>query len=165
MKTLLQQYAAYHLWANQQLSIRILELDETLWHKPVSSSFPSLHKTLLHLWSAETIWWKRMQKDLPAKADPSPFETDTQGLVKELLGLNEQWIGWLKDLPETAFEQQFGYVNLKGLAFEQPLYQVIHHLFNHGSYHRGQLVTMLRALEVDNIPQTDFVHWARGISK
>ena len=165
MKTLLQQYAAYHFWANQQLSIRILELDESFAHKPLPSSFPSLHKTLLHMWSAETIWWKRLQKDLPARADTAPFETDTPALVKDLLELNEQWIDWLKDLPETAFEQQFSYTNLKGIAFEQPLYQVIHHLFNHGTYHRGQLVTMLRALEIDNIPQTDFVHWARGINK
>ncbi|WP_052273372.1 DinB family protein [Flavihumibacter solisilvae] len=165
MKTLLQQYAAYHFWANQQLSIRILELDDSFAHKPLPSSFPSLHKTLLHMWSAETIWWKRLQKDLPARADTAPFETDTPALVKDLLELNEQWIDWLKDLPETAFEQQFSYTNLKGIAFEQPLYQVIHHLFNHGTYHRGQLVTMLRALEIDNIPQTDFVHWARGTNK
>ncbi|MBD0288544.1 MAG: DNA polymerase, partial [Flavisolibacter sp.] len=40
-------------------------------------------------------------------------------------------------------------------------YQMLLHLFNHGTYHRGQLVNMLRQLEVSPIPQTDFIVWSR----
>jgi uncharacterized damage-inducible protein DinB len=161
MKQLLQQYASYHFWANQMFCIKILELDGSLWHKHVPSSFPSLHKTLLHMWGADNIWWKRVQGEQPVKLDLAPLESDTQELVRQLLQTGEQWVRWMADCPETALEQNFSYTNLKGQQFEQPLYQVIHHIFNHGTYHRGQLVTMLRMLEVDNIPQTDFVHWAR----
>ncbi|MGZ3851281.1 MAG: DinB family protein [Flavisolibacter sp.] len=35
------------------------------------------------------------------------------------------------------------------------------HAFNHGTYHRGQLVNMLRQLGVDKIPGTDFIAWSR----
>jgi uncharacterized damage-inducible protein DinB len=35
------------------------------------------------------------------------------------------------------------------------------HVFNHGTYHRGQLVTMLRQLGIENIPATDFIVWSR----
>jgi uncharacterized damage-inducible protein DinB len=35
------------------------------------------------------------------------------------------------------------------------------HIFNHNTYHNGQLVTMLRALGVVTIPATDFIVWTR----
>ncbi|MBL0200663.1 MAG: hypothetical protein IPP81_11100 [Chitinophagaceae bacterium] len=38
-----------------------------------------------------------------------------------------------------------------------PVYQMLHHVFNHASYHRGQLVTMLNQLGADKIPGTDFL--------
>jgi uncharacterized damage-inducible protein DinB len=41
------------------------------------------------------------------------------------------------------------------------VYQILLHLANHNTYHRGQLVNMLRQLGVEKIPQTDFVVWSR----
>jgi uncharacterized damage-inducible protein DinB len=36
------------------------------------------------------------------------------------------------------------------------------HVLNHGTYHRGQLVNMLRQLGIEKIPQTDFIVWSRS---
>ena len=36
------------------------------------------------------------------------------------------------------------------------------HVFNHGTYHRGQLINMLRQLGVEKLPQTDFIVWSRN---
>ncbi len=55
----------------------------------------------------------------------------------------------------------FDYENSKGEQFKQPIFQMLLHVFNHGTYHRGQLVTMLRQLGVENIPATDFIVWSR----
>jgi len=41
------------------------------------------------------------------------------------------------------------------------LFQILLHIFNHGTYHRGQLVTILQQLNIQNIPQTDFIVWTR----
>ena len=46
--------------------------------------------------------------------------------------------------------------------FKQPTWQMLLHVFNHGTYHRGQLVNMLRQLGVSRIPATDFALWSRG---
>lgn len=163
MKQLLKEFLGYNLWANRQLTSSILALDSGEWTKSVSSSFPSLHKTLLHMWDADSIWWQRLEGEDNIKVPSKYFQEDTTELVGRLLLQNEAWTARVNDLDADALAKTFSYKNLKGEQFEQPLYQLVLHLCNHGTYHRGQLVTMLRTLGVKEIPQTDFVHWARKI--
>ncbi|GAO45580.1 DinB family protein [Flavihumibacter petaseus] len=161
MKQLLQPYADYHLAVNQLIGNRILELPAEQWTTPVPGSFPSLHKTLQHMWDADTLWYQRVHGQYPPDPPSGWFTGDTPELVRQLLEQDQAWITWLDDLPSEQLPASFSYYNLKGEQFSQPLFEVLLHLFNHGTYHRGQLVTMLRSLGVNNIPSTDFVHWAR----
>ncbi|MCW3088046.1 MAG: hypothetical protein JWQ78_1432, partial [Sediminibacterium sp.] len=39
--------------------------------------------------------------------------------------------------------------------------EILLHLFNHGTYHRGQLVTLLRQVGVEEIPRTDYIEFSR----
>jgi uncharacterized damage-inducible protein DinB len=61
VKELFKQYASYNLWADERLSEVILTLSEEQVQQTVKSSFPSIHKTLLHMWDAESIWWQRLK--------------------------------------------------------------------------------------------------------
>jgi uncharacterized damage-inducible protein DinB len=54
------------------------------------------------------------------------------------------------------------YSDFDKAQFKQPTWQMLLHVFNHGTYHRGQLVNMLRQLGVSRIPATDFALWSRG---
>ncbi len=67
----------------------------------------------------------------------------------------------IESLENEFFQSILTYRNLKGDQFSQPVYQVLHHIFNHSTYHRGQLVTMLRQVGLEKIPSTDFIAWAR----
>jgi uncharacterized damage-inducible protein DinB len=60
-----------------------------------------------------------------------------------------------------VLEHVFHYQNTKKEQFKQPIYQMLLHMFNHGTYHRGQLVTMLRQLGIQKLPSTDFIEWSR----
>jgi uncharacterized damage-inducible protein DinB len=62
---------------------------------------------------------------------------------------------------EHHLDHVFQYQNKKGEQFKQPLYQMLIHLFNHGTYHRGQIVTILHQLGIKKIPQMDFIVWSR----
>lgn len=162
MKEILKQYVTYNAWANERLSELIITLPEEQLHKNIASSFPCIHKTLLHIWDAESIWWQRMNLNKQVIWPGSIREYSIKEVAHELFHQDRQWTEWVSEATEAAIMDVFAYQNSKGEPFKQPLYQMLLHLFNHSTYHRGQLVTMLRQLGVENIPATDFIVWSRG---
>ena len=161
MKEILIQLSAYHYWANQLLLNTIEQLPEEKQKQEVSSSFNSLYKTVLHMWSAESIWWQRMKLLERINIPAETFTGDMKELTMSLLQQNRQWNEWISHAQEHHLEHVFQYQSLKREQFKQPIYQMLLHLFNHGTYHRGQLVNMLRQIGVEKIPQTDFIVWSR----
>lgn len=162
MKDVLQQYASYHTWANQRLLDVILPLPGEWLVMPLAGSFPSLHATLMHMWDAESIWWQRLKMQEPVIAPGTNFKGTTGDVAVALLQQARLWESWISNATPAALEHVFHYQNTKREQFRQPVYQMLLHLFNHGTYHRGQLVTMLRQLQVESIPATDFIVWSRS---
>jgi uncharacterized damage-inducible protein DinB len=74
---------------------------------------------------------------------------------------SNQWRDWVVNASDLSLDHVFQYYNNKKEHFKMPVYQMLHHVFNHGTYHRGQLVNMLRQLGIEKIPQTDFIVWCR----
>jgi len=161
MKELLQQLSAYHLWADKLLLSCINGLPGEMHQKEVRSSFPSLYKTVLHIWSAESIWWQRMKLQERIIVPADSFTGSMLEASNELMQLDKLWNEWIHAAQERHLEHVFQYQNMSGQQFKQPMYQMLLHLFNHGTYHRGQLVTILRQLGIEKIPQTDFIVWSR----
>ena len=162
MKEILEQYATYNSWANQRLIDCILPLPEEQRTRQLASSFSSLHKTLLHLWYTDSIWWQRMKMQ-EVIVDPTVgFKGSTEDASMALIQQDTAWESWVHHASLAALEHVFHYQNTKREQFKQPVYQVLMHLFNHGTYHRGQLVTMLHQLNSTKIPSTDFILWSRG---
>ncbi len=162
MKEILKQYAVYNAWANQRLSELIIMLPEEQLQRTIASSFNSIHKTLLHIWDAESIWWQRLKLSEKVIWPGTVSEYSINEIAKDLFQQDKQWIEWVSEVSEAALNHAFAYQNSKGEQFKQPIFQMLLHLFNHGTYHRGQLVTMLRQLGVEKIPATDFIVWSRG---
>ncbi|MFI5133061.1 MAG: DinB family protein [Chitinophagales bacterium] len=161
MKELLQQLAAYNVWANQKLLEVILTLPEEKQKQELPSSFKSLYHTILHMWNAESVWWQRMKLQERIILPLDNFKGTMEELVNESLQQNRQWQEWVNDASDAALDHVFQYQTAKKEQFKQPIYQMILHVFNHGTYHRGQLVNMLRQLGVEKLPQTDFIVFSR----
>ena len=161
MKKILQKLAAYNVWANQKIINCIQQQEEVLWHQQTPSSFITLHETLLHIWDAESVWWQRikLQERIMAPSQNAGLSlTDVSG---GLLSQSMQWEEWVRAATEMALQHVVLY-NLRKEQFKQPVFETVLHVFNHSTYHRGQLVTMLRQLGVTDIPQTDFVVYCRN---
>ena len=161
MKELLQQLATYNAWANGLLLDLIQQLPEGQQTATVPSSFNSLQGTLLHMWDAESIWWQRLKLQERITRPSDDFAGGIRDIVAGLQTLDRQWAEWASGAQEHMFQHEFFYTNQRKERFKQPVYQVLLHLFNHNTYHRGQLVNMLRQLGIEKIPQTDFVVWSR----
>ena len=161
MKDLLSQMAAYNIWANQKLLDIILALPEEKQQHEMPSSFRSLYTTVLHMLSAESVWWQRMRLQERVLPPMEHFKGSMQELSQELLQQNRQWQDWVNNATEPMLDHVFQYYNFQKESFKQPIFQMLLHVFNHGTYHRGQLVNMLRQLGIEKIPQTDFIVWSR----
>jgi len=161
MKEILKELAAYNIWANNLLFDAVKKLPEELHHKEIASSFNSLFKTALHMWNAESIWWQRMKLQERITEPMEYFKGNFKEAAEELAQQSRQWKEWINNVQNHQLDHVFQYQNKKGEQFKQPLFQMLIHLFNHGTYHRGQIVTMLRQLGIEKIPQTDFIVWSR----
>lgn len=160
MKQLLQQYAAYNIWANKKIIDTANLLSDEQIHQEIVSSFPSVYKTVVHLAEVENAWWERLK--LVEHPTPSGwFSGNFATLSKKLLQLSQQWYDWIAQTNDANIAHVFAYQNSKKEHFKQPVYEMLLHLFNHQTFHRGQLITMFRQLGMDKIPPTDFIVWSR----
>jgi uncharacterized damage-inducible protein DinB len=161
MKEIFIQLSAYNTWANQLLLTAIEQLPAEKQKQEVPSSFGSLYHTLLHMWSAESIWWQRMKLLERIVVPAENFNGDLKDIGNGLLQQNRQWQEWIANAQEHMLQHVFQYQNSKREQFKQPIFQMLVHVFNHGTYHRGQLVNQLRQTGSEKIPGTDFIAWAR----
>jgi len=161
MKKLLVQYAAYNIWANQRIVDCITNLTDDQINREICSSFRSIYLTLLHMWDVESIWWQRIKLQEKVEWPSTTFKGSVMELSNNLMHQSKQWKEWVDLATETALEHEFIYKNSKKDHFKQPMFEALHHLFNHQTYHRGQLITMLRQAGVENPPQTDLIVFSR----
>lgn len=162
MKELLCQFAAYNVWANHKLLFQIQQMEESQWYKQTPGSFDSLYKTILHVWDAESVWWQRMRLHERIVLPSASFDPSLKDACNGLLHQSMEWEPFIREsLNEEAIESKLIYRNSKGEQFLQPVKEVLMHVFNHSTYHRGQMVVMMRALGETNIPATDFIVFSR----
>lgn len=158
IKPLLVQLAAYTLWANTRSVDRLKEESDAVLDRAVSSSFPTLRATILHIRDAECAWTHRLQGINPV---PWPAEESTE--VASLLTHTARLRDLVAGTDEGWLEGRAVYHDLRGNRHEQPRWQMLLHCFNHGTQHRGQLITMMRALGLDRIPPNDLVVYQRSL--
>ena len=164
MKELLAQYASFNVWATQRITDAILLLPEEKITAQIVSSFPTMYTTVLHVLDAESIWWQRLKLQEHIERPSETFTGSFAELQKKLLQQSALFSDWVNNANEPQLQHVFAYMRGKEQN-KMPVCDMLLHLFNHNSYHRGQLVTMLRQSGVINIPSTDFATFLSGNRK
>jgi len=146
----------YNRWANGRILEVTTNLTAEQFTKNLGSSYPSIHDPLVHILSAEWVWLKRWKGVSPKEMlEPKDFPTIAQ--VKDRWSEVERERGeFINLLTEDSLDKVIGYMNTKGGSWKYPLWQMLQHLVNHSTHHRGQVVTMLRQLRISP-PATDFL--------
>ncbi len=162
MKELLLQYAKYNVWANKLIIETLLKLEEGAVDSEIISSFPSVKGTVYHVWSAEFIWLQRLQ----LTEHPVWIEGEFTGTFEEACSkwqeVSAAFVQFAeKQYDDRAFEHILQFYDRQKVSHKMPVYQVLNHVFNHSTQHRGQLMTMMRQLGVTKIPSTDFIAFVR----
>ena len=162
MKELLTSYANYNLWANDLLtSVIEKNISDNQLDLTIISSFDSLRKTVYHLWDAENIWYRRWTEQ---KIDGWPSKDFTGNLSECRIQLMENSAllkNFVLDSPEEKLKETFAFTLMNGNKGQSTYWQSFHHIFNHSTFHRGQIITMLRQLNVTSLPSTDYITFSR----
>jgi uncharacterized damage-inducible protein DinB len=162
MKELIQQYAAYNVWAHKRILDCCKQLSDEKLKEEVVSSFKSIYQTVNHLMDAENAWWQRLKLVENINIDRLSFTGTFNELGAALLKFSNEWKQWVDGANVKSLEHVFGYTRDKQY-FKMPVYIMLQHLFNHATLHRGQIITMLRQYGVTNIPSTDFSTFYFGL--
>jgi len=153
----------YNAWANRRSMDAASALTQEQFTKPMGSSFSSVRDTLAHICGAEWIWLERFQGRSPLSLPDVTEFADLTSLRVRWLELEERLLKFVRGLKQADLDGTFEYKTLKFGVYKNPLWQSMQHLANHGSYHRGQVTTMLRQLGAPAIA-TDLMHFYRELA-
>jgi uncharacterized damage-inducible protein DinB len=149
MKAHFATMAGYNAWANARLYRAAAALPEELYTKNVGAYFRSLHGTFNHLLVADRIWMRRLTGagSHPNQLNATLFE-DLPSLHAARRAEDARIIEFVEGLSEAGFEEMWDYKTLGGLPQRQRRREILAHLFNHQTHHRGQAHAILTVLGV-----------------
>jgi uncharacterized damage-inducible protein DinB len=161
-KTDLGRLLAYTEWANHRVIRGVATVSTDDFKRDLGCSHVGLRGTLAHMLWAEWVWLERF------KGLPNPAKID-EGEFQDVTELSERWRhvyqhrqAWFRDLPEKAPAETIRYRTMDGGEYEQPLWQLVQHVANHATLHRGQVVAMLRMVGAKGIA-TDLLYFDRDV--
>ena len=158
MKRHFAMMAAYNRWANLRLYDMAAVLPDELYRKPIGVYFKSLHGTLNHLLTADRIWMRRLEGkgDHPSKLNATIHE-DLASLRDARLAEDRRIVDFVDSLDDADFEKSCEYKMLNGAPQRQYVCEILAHLFNHQTHHRGQAHAALTALGVSEPEPLDLL--------
>jgi uncharacterized damage-inducible protein DinB len=165
MKYSIKQHLAYNLWANQRIAGTLNPVDDEIIFAELKSSFPGIARTILHIWDAELIWLTRMQGKIPEHLPSKEFKGNKIDLINGIIESSKEIVAYIDLKGAGFFSEKISYKTSKGDTYENNIEDILMHLVNHGTYHRGQLITMLREQGITYIKSTDIITYLRIIEK
>lgn len=159
-----RQLAAYNRWANARLYEAALALPDESYRRSVGVFFASLHGTLNHLLLADRIWLKRLtgEGEHPDRLDAILFE-DRVELARARQAEDDRLIRVVDGYDAVALAGSIAYRTRLGQSYEQTRSDVLTHLFNHQTHHRGQCHACLSILTGAEPPPLDLLLFQRGL--
>lgn len=164
----IQQYN-YHRWANDRFFEHLKSLPAEVYDKEIISVFSSIQEVLIHIYQTDGMWLSVMAKDSFSKTMEIIRELkekshgnslpEIQQLYKEM---NEQYIEFLNS--HDKLDQNFTVSHPKYGDLDTSVTEMVKHIVNHGTYHRGNITAMLRQQGHPG-PSTDYIFYLYDISK
>ena len=156
----LNHLIGFHYWARDRVMVAAEALSAEQYVRPMGNSFSSIRDTLNHVYFAEWIWYSRWNG-----VSPTSFPADE---IPDLATLRARWSeiegnvrAFLGDAGELGLNRVIHYRLMSGKEGSSPLWQMVAHVVNHATYHRGQVTTMLRQLGAAPAQSTDMITYFR----
>lgn len=160
LETLRKLYQ-YLQWANWRVLEVAEELPDEAYKREFDVSFKSLHGTLAHMLGAEWLWFERFHGRSPSSVTGYATWSSAAHLASAWIPVRETQTHFLAHLKPVDLRSKLTYRNLAGETKSYILGEALLHCANHATFHRGQVVSLLRQLGVTP-PGTDYILFLDG---
>jgi uncharacterized damage-inducible protein DinB len=138
----------YEKWANGQILDALTQLQET--------DEKSLD-IMAHVLLVQMVWYSR----IAGITDPPVWAKKTLDQCKEMYTVNNKILSpFITQLTDDSLKKDIEYKNTKGQKFTNTSAQILSHMFNHSTYHRGQIVERMKG-KLPQMPVTDLIAFMR----
>jgi uncharacterized damage-inducible protein DinB len=161
MREHFRTFAAYNKWANSKLYDAAEGLSEDDLNRNLNAFFGSVMGTLNHILVADQIWMRRIdnQGSQPESLDTVLYENFSE-LRQNRHIADERLVQLLETISEQEIRQDLTYTDMSGNPRQDPFREVLAHMFNHQTHHRGQCHHLFSQLG-KTPPSLDLIYFAR----
>ena len=157
----LQTMIDYHYWARDRLLEALEPLTPDQYARDLGNSFKSIRETVTHIYAAEWAWYQRWQGESPTALLPADRFADLAALRVAWTEHERKVRAYVDGLGDADVRRVLEYKLLSGQTGASPVWQMLQHVVNHASYHRGQITTLLRQLGLQPAKPMDMIAYYR----
>lgn len=157
----LQTMLDYHYWARDRMLDALEPLSPEDYNRNLGSSFTSIRETATHVYAAEWAWYMRWRGESPTALLPADRFADVGELQRAWTELEAKVRAFVDALGDGGGARILEYRLLSGHSGASPVWQMVQHVVNHASYHRGQITTMLRQIGAQPPKPLDMIAYYR----
>ena len=150
----------FNAWAQDRLMGIVETLSEDQYAKDMGSSHGGVQGTLVHIFASFEMWLARWMGHSPKQLLNTNDIPTLDSAKKQWSESQQKLASFVNGLKEADLTKVISYTTTEGKNYSTPLWQMMQHLVNHATYHRGQIVTMLRQLGVKPA-NTDMIFYFR----
>lgn len=143
----------YNGWANNKVIEHLKTLPAETLFKEIDLGFKSIAEVIGHLISVDKVWFARILEAGPSPIEVKPFADIEEASIR-MYDLHSQIRNYLLSIDD--FDKKLTYTNKMGQQLRNSVTEIIGQVVNHGTYHRGNITTMLRFLGYKGV-QTDYI--------
>lgn len=159
----MRRLSQYNAWANRRTLDSLQSLDQERFTRNLHASHGSIRGTLTHLAAAEWIWLERWNGRSPSSLLPETEFESVALATQRVTEIDRQLLSYVEALDASDLEVVKDYCSTEGKLYSNVLHDMLQHVINHSSYHRGQIASLLR--QVGAVPQqTDLILYFRRMS-
>ncbi len=158
IKDYIKQAYDYTYWANRRYFAVAEKLSRAQFQQGHGHSWGDVHGTLVHMMSSEWVWMQRWHGASPrGHLDKGDFPT-LAALKKRWGQVEAEMRAFIEAQTDESLQSVITYSNFSGETFRVPLWQMLAHVVNHETHHRGELAAMYAVMNVAH-PEEELIQY------
>ncbi len=157
----LRLHLDYSTWASRRLVDAAANLGAEELSRDFNTSDKNVLGTLAHVFAGDRVWLARVKGETPGPF-LTPEDLRLEVLQNDWPALQQRWKLYADQLSDQDVLAVISYRDTRGNPYQSPLWQILLHLVNHGTHHRGQVSGFLRAMG-HTPPPTDLIAYYRSL--